>query len=488
MFRSVVEAVMHYGEQLCDKTAIITDNSKITYGDLKQGILSYASQLSKHGIKNGDKVILACGHTEQFVEMYFAVHWLGAVNVVVEKKASIKSLSQLIQSLSPQLIILNQAEIEADCYNSFTVQDFTITKGNYESGSLADILFTTGTTGMPKGVMLSHQNEVAGALNVITGGEMSQQDINLLTMPLHHAFGLTTLRAVLYNGGTAVLQDGVASLKKMNENIQVHHCNTIYMVPAALRVLYFQTRQKLDLLLGEIEKIEFCTAPLDKKMRLVLSEQLQGTRLYNSYGATESARSVYMRLDKNREKITAIGQAAANVSIWIVDDARRKIDSSKTHFGRLAIQGDMNMIGYYNDPKTTLSVLSEGIFYSEDLGYMDEDGYIYLIGRNNDVINTGGEKVSPLEIENTALEYNGVRECACIGVEDTGGILGCIPVLYIAEETGHTVDVDNLKKYLERYLEHYKVPHEIIVLDEIPKNHIGKLDRESLRNSWKSQN
>lgn len=484
MFGSVVEAVMHFAEQLCNKTAIVTDNSEITYNDLKQGILSYASQLSERGIKNGDKVILASNHTVQFVEMYCAVHWLGAVNVVVEKKASIKSLSQLIESISPKLIILNQAEIGADCYDSFTVSDFTITKGNYEPGSLADILFTTGTTGMPKGVMLSHRNEVAGALNVITGGEMSQQDINLLTMPLHHAFGLTTLRAVLYNGGTVVLQDGVASVKKINENIHVHSCNTIYMVPAALRVLYFQTRQRLDLLLGDIEKIEFCTAPLDKKMRLVLSEQLKGTRLYNSYGATESARTVYMRLDKNPEKITAIGRAVENVSIWIVDDDRRKIDSSKTHFGHLAIRGNMNMMGYYNDPKTTQSVLSKGIFYSEDLGYMDKDGYIYLIGRNNDVINTGGEKVSPLEIENTALEYIGVRECACIGVEDMRGILGYIPVLYITEETGHTVDVGNLKKYLEGHLEHYKVPHEIIVIDEIPKNQIGKIDRGSLKKLW----
>lgn len=487
MFDSVVEAIAHHAKYKGKETAIIDCYNLVSYEELWLKIQQYASALSEKGIESGDKVILSANYTQQFVEIYFAVHWLGGVNVVVEKTASMASVSQLIQDVSPKLVILNQADKGGDSYELFSITSQIVSKGSFSSDSVADILFTTGTTGMPKGVMLSHLNEVAGAMNVITGGEMSQHDINLLTMPLHHAFGLTTLRAVLYKNGTAVLQDGVASLKKMSENINKNHCNVVYMVPAALRVLYFQTRQRLDLLLGNIEKIEFCTAPLDKKMRTVLLDQLKHIRLYNSYGATESARSVYMRLDKEPEKISAIGQAVANVSIWIVDDTKSKIESSKENIGRLAIQGDMNMMGYYNDPQTTKNVLSGGIFYSEDLGYMDQDGYIYLVGRNNDVINTGGEKVSPLEIENTALEYNGVQECVCIGVKDVKGILGQVPVLYITEESRHAVDVISLREYLEQQLEHYKVPHEIIVIEKIPRNQIGKLDREVLKRFWESQ-
>lgn len=487
MFGSVVEAVMHYGKQINSKTVLITDRSRITYGELGQKIRMYAACLSKYGIKSGDKVILAADHTEQFIELYFAIHWLGAVSVPVEKKASVNVLSQLIQSLSPKLIILNQPETGVRSYRDFIVSEDAIQESSCAPDSLADILYTTGTTGIPKGVMLSHRNETAGALNVINGGEMEQDDINLLTMPLHHAFGLTTLRAVLYKGGTAVLQDGVASLKKMSENIRMNHCNAIYMVPAALRVLYFQTRQRLELLLGDVEKIEFCTAPLDKKMRRILSEQLKDVRLYNSYGATESARSVYMRLDKNEDKPDAIGQAAEGVSIKIVDNDHKEIKSSRQNIGHLAIYGNMNMMGYYNAPELTESILENGIFYSEDMGYMDEEGYIYLAGRNNDVINTGGEKISPFEIENIALEFEGVRECACIGVEDPKDVLGHVPVLYVSEEMGAKIDVSALYTYLETHLENYKIPYEIIVTDEIPKNHIGKTDRESLKKLWKLQ-
>lgn len=430
------------------------------------------------------RLFLARDYSSRFVEVYFAVHWLGAVSVVVEKNASLSSISHLVQSLSPRTIILNQAEEGTKTYQMFDVTIPDTVRGKFTPDSLADILFTTGTTGTPKGVMLSHKNEVAGALNVISGGEMVQEDRNLLTMPLHHAFGLTTLRAVLYKGSTAVLQDGVASLKKMNDNIQKKQCNCIYMVPSALRVLYFQTRQRLDLLLGTVEKIEFCTAPLDKKMRQVLSEQLKDVRLYNSYGATEAARTVYMRLDQNTEKMNAIGKAVENVSISIVDEERKVIHSSKQNFGHLAIHGDMNMIGYYDDPLMTKQVLENGIFYSEDLGYMDENGYIYLVGRNNDVINTGGEKVSPLEIENAALEYDGVQECACIGVRDPKEILEYVPILFIVKELDKNFRISMLLKHLEECLENYKVPYKVIEVEEIPKNQIGKIDRGKPQSLW----
>lgn len=486
MFDSVVEALIYHGEQKGNKAAVITDSAQITYSELCEKIRQYAAVLSEQGVYSGDRVVLAADYTERFVEVYFAIHWLGAVSVVVEKNATPDSLRHLIQNILPQFIILNQEAEEVETYSLFSDSALGGISGeDFSSDSLADILFTTGTTGEPKGVMLSHRNEVTGALNVINGGEMAEEDRNLLTMPLHHAFGLTTLRAVLYKGGTAVLQEGVASLKKMNDNIKNKQCNCIYMVPSALRVLYFQTRQRLDLLLGAVDKIEFCTAPLDKKMRLVLAEQLKEVRLYNSYGATESARTVYMRLDLNTDKPDAVGKAVKNVTINIVDDGRRVMDSSEQNIGHLAIRGDMNMQGYYDDIEMTERVLSDGVFYSEDLGYMDEAGYIYLVGRNNDVINIGGEKVSPFEIENTAVEYTGVRECACIGVEDPEGVLGYVPVLYVEEEIGQNVDLGSLREYMAKHLENYKIPYKIIVIDEIPKNHIGKTDRKKLHKLWK---
>lgn len=490
MFDSVVEAIMYHGKNSRDKTAIITDNSETTYGEMVQNICRYAALLSKYGIKSGDKVILAADYTEKFVELYFAVHWLGAVDVIVEKEATLASVGSLIQSILPQLIILNQPEAGVKTYGILkqACSESICQKGIFTKNAWADILFTTGTTGVPKGVILSHENEVAGAHNVIIGGEMSQQDRNLLTMPLHHAFGLTTLRAILYKGSTMVLQDGVASLRKTDDNIKKKNCNCVYMVPATLRILYFQTGQRLDLLLGSLDKIEFCTAPLDKKMRFVLNEQLKGVRLYNSYGATESARSVYMRLDQAEKKMDTIGQAVQGVSISIVDDTHKVIDSSKQNIGHLAVGGKMNMIGYFNDPDMTKTVLTERIFYSEDLGYMDEEGFIYLAGRNNDVINIGGEKVSPIEIENTALDYESVSECACIGVKDPEGVLGYVPVLFITRDINKDFSDVILRSHMQKHLENYKVPYRIIEIQEIPKNNMGKINRKKLHDLWQTDN
>lgn len=488
MFDSVVEAIAYHAEHTGDQMAVITESSQICYEELWRQIQQYAAVLSKRGIMGGDRVVLAADCSDVFVGAYFAVHWLGAVSVVVEKKSTLLTISNQLCKLSPKLAFLHHKEQDANMYDILDIVDngtWDIPKKGFTPESLADILFTTGTTGEPKGVMLSHRNEVAGALNVISGGGMTREDRNLLTMPLHHAFGLTTLRAVMYMGGTAVLQDGVASLKKMHHNISKNSCNSIYMVPSALRVLYFQTGKRLDLLLGNVEKIEFCTAPLDKKMRCVLMEQLKGVRLYNSYGATESARTVYMRLDKNGDRMDSIGQAVDNVSIWIVDDECKKMDSSREHFGHLAIRGAMNMMGYYGDPCMTEKVLADDVFYSEDLGYIDKEGYIYLLGRENDVIHIGGEKVSPFEIENLALEYKGVQECACVGVRDPREILGDVSILYVVEETGSSLAVNQLQSFLKAHLEAYKVPYKIIVLKEIPKNHMGKIDRNTLCDLWR---
>lgn len=490
MFDSVIEAIMHHAENSYDKVAVIAEGVEISYGEIGQKIQQCAALLSEYGIRSGDKVVLASDYTVNFIELYFAVHWLGAINVVVEKAATISSLGTLLKEVMPKLIILNRPEegavtydvLDKDCRHKFC------SKGIFTKKSWADILFTTGTTGDPKGVILSHENQVAGAQNVINGGEMSQDDRNLLTMPLHHAFGLTTLRAILYKGCTAVLQDGVASLRVMNDNMKEKACNCVYMVPAALRFLYFQTRQRLDLLLGGVEKIEFCTAPLDKKMRRVLYEQLEGVRLYNSYGATEAARSVYMRLDKNVNKMEAIGQAVKGVSVSIVDNDHETIASSERNIGCLAICGKMNMVGYYKDPDLTNTVLSEGVFYSEDLGYMDKEGYIYLAGRNNDVINIGGEKVSPFEIENAALDFNGVRECACIGVEDPEGILGKVPVLFVKKDVNKDFSITALQLFMKEHLESYKVPYKIMEIEEIPKNYMGKMNRNKLLELWKKNN
>lgn len=484
MFGSVVEAIADHGEHLTDKIAIITDNSEVTYGELWQRIQRCSALLSERGIKSGDKIVLAEDYAGDFIALYFAIHWLGATSVVVEREASVASITSLIDSISPKLIVLNRLENGVETYKILEDAHGTCSRGVFTEKSWADILYTTGTTGIPKGVVLSHKNEVAGALNVINGGDMSEQDRNLLTMPLHHAFGLTTLRAVLYKGGTVILQEGFASLKKMNDNIKNKACNCVYMVPAALRVIYFQTRERLDLLLGALEKIEFCTAPLDKKMRRVLNEQLKGVRLYNSYGATESARSVYMRLDLHLDKEDAIGRAVKGVSVHIVDDDHKEVVSSRQNIGHLAIHGDMNMIGYYNDPRLTETVLSKGVFYSEDLGYMDEEGYIYLSGRNNDVINIGGEKVSPIEIENAALDCEGVEECACIGIKDPQNVLGYVPLLFVVSDNKEDFSDIKIRTYIERHLENYKVPYRIIEVDEIPKNFMGKIDRKKLDDLW----
>jgi len=479
MYNSIVEAIFKHAEKTPDKIAVVS-KEEITYVNLAKRIKSRANILTKANVKAGNKVMLATNYDMSFIETYFAIHMLGATSVVVEENANIESVRHILEEIKPHHIFLNgegessysnldEIKIDNECF------DHNVVKVN----APADILYTTGTTGTPKGVVLSHKNELAGARNVINGGEMRETDVNLLTMPLHHAYGLTTLRSILYCGGTVVLQKGIASLKSLLNNLREYKCNAVYMVPSAINILQVATKNNLSLLFSKIDKLELCTAPVDAVMRRSLFRQLSGVRLYNSYGATEAARTIYLRMDIHQDKLTAIGRAVEGVEIVIVDNDGNEIQSSRENPGRIAIKSEVVMEGYYGDKNMTDLVLKKGMFLSGDIGYKDEAGFVYLLGRCNDIINVGGEKVSPIEIENAILECEGILECACVSVEDKE-TLGNVPIAFVVMDKNFSWDEKKLKTELKGKLENFKIPSVIIKIDAIPKNHVGKINRLKL--------
>lgn len=477
MIKSTVEFVFEYATTIPNKTAFICKNEKVSYCCFATMIRQAALVLKNKGMKEGNKVMIGAKYDKLFLAFYFAIHLIDCTAIVFDADSK-KSYETIKKEINPNLLI--GAFDSNNSYQNLFSQFDKEYEYSMKKNHIADILYTTGTTGKAKGVMLSHENEYYGAQNVINGGEMVNDDVNLLTMPLYHAFGLTTMRACLVCGSTFILQNGFSSLKEMYQNVKKNTNICVYMVPAALNILYQQTKNRLDLMLGNVKKIEFCTAPISYKMKAVLLQQLSNVKLYNSYGATESARTVYMRIE-DKGKMGAVGKPVKGVGINIVDEKRNIITSSPKVTGYLSFRGKMNMIGYYGDSDLTDTVLDGEIYYSSDIGYIDRDGYVYVIGRDNDVINSGGEKFSPSEIEGVANEYLGIKESVCVGMKDPDGVLGFVPVLFVEQLENNELDEKSLLEYLKEYLEGYMVPKRIIVIDEIPRNRIGKIDRNVLR-------
>lgn len=490
MGKLMLDKILMHAITCPDKIAIHTPAGTITYGELEQRVKRTAAYLDQKQICPGDRVMVQAGANLHYVVIYLAIHYLGAVAVPVDRNATMETVLLMKNELSIAKFLTES--------NTFLNLDFVLSsKEAYENDSIiskeafktesldaiSDILFTTGTTGRSKGVVLSHRAVSGSIANVINGTGMTSEDTLLIPVPLNHSFGLRELRTILAIGGTAVLQNGFAFAKVLQNNIKQFSCTCMTCVPAAIRVLYQQSKGHLYEILGTLRYMEFCTAPLDLEMKQILLEQLPNTTLLNSYGSTESAGAVYLDFSKKRDKLLSIGKAVSGVQVKIVDDFKRPIPhSSRDCSGRLAILGEMNMSCYWNAPELTDEILENGWVYTNDIAYIDDDGYIFLLGRANDVINVGGKKVSPVELENAAILYPGVRECCCISAEDPKKILGNIPILFVVSDT--SVKKTQLKDFLSEKLESYKLPADIIQIENIPKNYMGKTDRNILKKQY----
>lgn len=212
-------------------------------------------------------------------------------------------------------------------------------------------------------------------------------------------------------------------------------------------------------------------------------EALPGTEIHNTWGSTESGGALFLEIRGRQEKIKSAGRALSGIEVKVIDEAGQEKEAHDAgSAGRMALRGAMQMAGYYGQEELTEQTLVDGWLYTNDLIYTDGDGYVYMLGRSDDIINVGGEKVSPVEVEESARGYEGVRDCACIGVDDPDGSLGKVPVLYVVAGPGYTEE--GLQRYLAERLERSKLPRRYIQVAMLPRNAMQKVDRKSLAKLW----
>lgn len=313
---------------------------------------------------------------------------------------------------------------------------------------------------------------------------MQPEDTVLIPVPLCHSLGMRVMRTALYIGASVVIQNGFTFAKELENNIDSFHCTGLVSVPASMEVIYRQMGDRFPEIMGKLRYMEVGAGSLGFDMKKKLCKVLPETRIVNTWGSTETGGAVFLNVSKHPEKFASIGKPIDTVELKVVDSQGREVKARDMETaGRMVLRGAMQMQGYYHMPEATESALVDGWLYTNDMVYTDEDGYVYMLGRADDIINVGGEKVSPIEVENVAQEFEQIRECACIGVEDPEGVLGQIPVLYVVWENGQ-FEKEELVKYLAKRLEKYKLPQRYVVIGELPRNRMKKLDRKALLRMW----
>ncbi len=484
---SIVSAVAKFAEERPNRMAVIANDNQITYGELWKEIQGFAKYINSFGFEKGSRIIVKSDSDIWFAVSCFAIQLTGNVHVPLEKTIGVKGIEDVASQLGAAMVISN-TDAQGDFVSVDSDKVREIGEDNYEDGlafdfptkeMTCDILFTTGTTGKSKGVVISHRAVVAVSENVQYGAEIIDDNVYLVPAPINHASAIRKLYVSMLTGTTVVLLDGFKDIRKFYSYIEKYNVTSILMPPAAVRMLLLLSKKELAKYSGQLHHIHTGSAAFPEADKELLCSILPETRLYFAYGSSEAGCVSMFDYSQHKGLISCVGKPNKNAHIFIVDDDRNEIESSSTNQGLIAISGGMTMTEYFEEPELTKEVLVDGVVYTNDMGYIDENGFIYMVGRRGDVISIGGLKIAPTEVENVVLRFPGIAECACFAVEDRMG--GCVPKLNIVEEKGADVDINELKKHMASYLEAFKVPKLVAKVEEIPKTSNGKIDRKVLK-------
>lgn len=485
MIHSIVEAVALHSKETPEKLCAADGRYEFTYSEFWKQIIGYARHLKELGIEKGDHVVVRNSQNTVMLITGLAVQLVGGIFVPIEKNVADQRILEIIDTVDAKLYIAaKKTEVPCAFERITQVIKCKAEEVSYEEFSypaaedVAEVLFTTGTTGKSKGIVILHKNVVAVAENVIDGVEMKKNNVELIPVPLSHSHGLRRYYSNMLNGSSVVIMGSVVFTAELFDAVNKYKVTALDLVPAALASIFKLSGEQLGDYKDQIDYVQLGSAPIPDQDKETLRSLLPKSRLYNFYGTTESGCSCIIDFNQYPDKKNCIGRPTVNATFAFFNDAGEKIEATKENPGLLACAGDMNMAGYYKEETLTASILHEGYIRTEDLSYRDEEGMICLLGRQGDVITTGGNKVAPGEIEDVANAFPGVDESACVPMESP--ILGQEPKLFVVMKEGETFNQEDIYQFLKERLENYKVPKVIVEIEALPRTYNGKILRRAL--------
>lgn len=466
-----------------DRIALRHGNEAVSYAAFRTRILTTAARLRGIGVTEGDRVLICGGNTPAVPVLYFAVHALGAVAVPLAPDTPESVLAALAADAGARLAVVEKPANNMPCEVLSLAAAAASTAAGPEiepvccPDAVADLLYTTGTTGRKKGVVLTQANILAAARNINEFVGNGPQDVEVVPLPLSHSFGLGRLRCLALTGHTLVLEPGVGTGATVVKRILDIRATGLAMVPAGFDILRRMTGDVLGQARDHLRYIEIGSAPMKLETRQWLTALLPNTRICHHYGLTEASRAAFTEYHGDAHKPGTAGRAAPNVEIVICDEKGRRQPAGET--GEVVVNGGMVMREYWKQPELTDQTLCREGLKTGDIGYVDADGYLFLIGRRNDVINVGGRKVAPDEIEDLLLQLDGVTDAGCVAEPDE--LLGeCVKAYLVADRD---IRQSEVVAFMRSRVEECKIPQVIERIARIPRTNSGKIQRQMLRNT-----
>lgn len=472
------------------KEALIYEGKRFTYRQIKRSS-DAVYQYIFHNTTKGDIIAVLLPNSPEFIFSYFGILKAGCVVLLIPVNISDANMEFQIKKTNPKFIItiplyqdkLNRIHLfnKKSIVNIFDILKSTNSliknkKRKVKASDICSIIFTSGTTSEPKGVILQHKNVVNATKNIVDFLQWKSNDIDVNISPLSHSFGLGHIHCVFNAGGTVILFRDSINLKKIMQAIISEKASTFGAVPAILRLLISKPFIDEFKKCGEyLRFIQTNTSSLEKELIYTLLNIFPKTDFNYYYGLTEASRSTFVNFSKHPEKIGSVGKASPNVQIRIEDKDGNILRNNE--IGEVCIKGKHVIKNYWKNEKASRNIVN-GWFHTGDMGYLDKDNFLIFMGRKDDLINVSGEKVAPEEIENIVRKCPGILDAAVVGIPNR--LLGEAVKLFIVTND-KIYDKDVLHKELTKSLESYKMPREIEIISNIPRTENGKIKRKMLR-------
>ncbi|MHA1358473.1 MAG: class I adenylate-forming enzyme family protein [Candidatus Helarchaeota archaeon] len=506
-----------------DELALIFKDKRITYSDFWIQVNNLGDNLLKLGLQVGDRVALLLMNSLEYHYSYYAVPLVGGIATPFNYFMSDEELVYCVNYSKPKFL-LYQPQFEAqvkqfkekndsiehyisteDVQSLITEPPAPQTRPKFRKNATAFIIFTGGTTGYPKGVMISHDNIIsmiamAGQMLVSGSEEFKETFVNeqfkskmLTALPLFHGAGLFLAICSMFGGITFITQTKFDVLDTL-QIIQDEKVTFIAMVPTMLkRFIEYPDLGNYDL--RSLRTIIYGAAPITPSVLGKALEKFPNVDFTQVFGQTEASPVLtimgaldHQKTRTNPRLLASAGRPVPGVTVKIVDYEGNELPYGQV--GEVIAQGDNIMQGYWNLTDKTAQTLRDGWLHTGDLGYMDEDGYVYITGRGKDMIVSGGENIYPIEVEDAILSHPNVLECAVIGIPDEqwGEAVCAIVCLRHNVKEGEDICEADLIEHVKSKIAKYKAPKKIIFKRKLPKSPQGKILKRKLREPfWKGK-
>lgn len=500
--------------RLPEKVALVCQRQRLTYGEIDARSNALAHALRDRGVERGDRVIVYADNTPEAVVTFWAVLKAGGVVSVVNPLTKEDKLAYLLQDCRAKALVtdahLRQVFVAAVARTSYLATvivsgkadadllgglpggvsfDAALSEGDAKAPpsrecidiDLASIIYTSGSTGDPKGVMLTHRNMLTAATSVSTYLGYAEDDVVLSALPLSFDYGLYQMLMCVRQGARLVLERSFAYTTPVLKLIKAEQCTVFPLVPTMAAIL----AEMADLSAFDFSSVRLVTntaAALTDKHIAAIRRIFQRARLFSMYGLTECKRCTYLPPEDLARKPGSVGISIPNTEVWVVDEEGNRVAPGTV--GELVVRGATVMRGYWEKPEATARRLKPGalpgemVLYTGDYCRQDEDGYVYFVGRKDDIIKSRGEKVAPKEVETQLGSIPGIKECAVIGVPDE--ILGQAVKAFVVLEDGAELTDKEIQGEATLRLENFMVPKYVVIVPDLPKTTTGKIKKTGL--------